>query len=333
MHRANPTSVAIATHVSPKRQRVSDQIEVARRVLPSGLANERELMATKWFDYRFQTPLQSTQLFVETYQSIYRDKWGMNFDINEAPKKRGIARDGLTNGREFTSFLIARQMADAQGVPYDFYIRHAMDFHLDNGYTKLPRPNQLWSSKWPDIFVNKLASKWSELRASMVQVSRLPQYHLASFKGLEVQLSHQDWVLDQIDLHHTDPYQIGKCCYVWRVLPEERAVARFGLEKVEQSRKRVLHETEDATLIVADEALRPSCFLLPHAFDLASPTCGSCVLRDCCCEGESKLRSFMRKKYGSDNLVQKRTREQTRRRVQKYRALKKAAREGAQAPP
>src|SRR5215510_10391072 len=41
----------------------------------SDRALERQLDHTKWFDYRFMTPWKATELFQQSYQKIYQQKF------------------------------------------------------------------------------------------------------------------------------------------------------------------------------------------------------------------------------------------------------------------
>src|SRR5690348_14877843 len=101
------------------RDLITKSAEVALRISSADGLMERELMQTKWFDYRFMSPLDATELFVREYTEAYRNKWATNFDTVEAEKKIPI-RGGAwrSNRSEFISCWRARQFVDCLGVPY-----------------------------------------------------------------------------------------------------------------------------------------------------------------------------------------------------------------------
>ena len=80
------------------------------------LALERDLTALKWFDYRFLSAGEATEVFARTYQREFKRAWAQNFDRHEAEKKIGIASDDLFHdGRELNGFWGCRQVVDLLG--------------------------------------------------------------------------------------------------------------------------------------------------------------------------------------------------------------------------
>jgi hypothetical protein len=55
---------------------------------------ERKLHRTKWFDYRFLSALEATELFVKEYSSAYEHYFGKYFNSEAAEGKTGV-RQGL----------------------------------------------------------------------------------------------------------------------------------------------------------------------------------------------------------------------------------------------
>jgi hypothetical protein len=110
------------------RERAATLVRAARFVTTADFARERELMERKWYDYRFMSPVEATELFSEIFSKIYREKWREYFDKNESANKKGrISGNIIANRREFVSFWRARQFCDENGWLYDFYIREAME--------------------------------------------------------------------------------------------------------------------------------------------------------------------------------------------------------------
>ncbi|GEC17300.1 hypothetical protein [Nitrobacter winogradskyi] len=60
---------------------------IARRISKEDGIAERGLMRTKWFDYRFMSPLTATDEFARSYVAAYRKKWDTNFSTEEASRK------------------------------------------------------------------------------------------------------------------------------------------------------------------------------------------------------------------------------------------------------
>jgi hypothetical protein len=115
---------------------------------------ERDLYTTKWFDYRFLSPTEATELFRIEYKKAFKLGWRTYQDRNEAEFKSGLFempnfrkpsdKDTIKLKREYTSLWRARQGADALGVPYDFLIRETIDALMASGRCQtMPRPNQI----------------------------------------------------------------------------------------------------------------------------------------------------------------------------------------------
>src|SRR5258707_10123655 len=99
----------------------------ALKVSKKQAARERNLDQTKWFDYRFLTPMEATEAFASAYQQEFQDRYGKNIDTEESKGKTGTrGNNWKSNSREFISFWGARQFADELGVPYGFFVEHAL---------------------------------------------------------------------------------------------------------------------------------------------------------------------------------------------------------------
>src|SRR4051794_11921332 len=84
-------------------------LEMAAWIPRERLALESTLDRTKWFDYRFMSPMKATVLFATDYQNAFRVKHGTTFSTQEAPKKRGIPLAGiLTSSQELNGHWRAR---------------------------------------------------------------------------------------------------------------------------------------------------------------------------------------------------------------------------------
>ena len=140
---------------------------IALQISAADGGRERLLMETKWFDYRFMSPIDATELFVKCYVSAYRRKWATNFASGEESKKLATRHGNWrSNQTEFTCFWRARQFADELGVPYDLFCDHALEVLLRKGYARPARPNQLYSEKNIQIIAEHVREAWREQGAT-----------------------------------------------------------------------------------------------------------------------------------------------------------------------
>ena len=290
------------------------------------LSEEREVSGSKWFDYRFTPAVQATELFYETYIRLYREASRRNFDGETAPLKRAVPARGLWGSPgEFSATWRARQIADAFGMPYDFFIRECMAAGIRRGVTRVPRPNQLYNL----LSIPHLQERWEEHRKALPVFSRLPQYRVEAVCGLPAQLEHQQWVIESLKARHARPFAIAQACFVDRLFTLDRAKAEFHPYVVEQ----MLFEAkgmkaEPAPALRAANFL-PSCFGLPHACSPAVSPCAECHVQEECRTAEAKVREKVAQRYGSEKPRDEEKLAQNRERVARCRAKKSRAGAGA----
>ncbi|MBR0794008.1 hypothetical protein JQ615_01250 [Bradyrhizobium jicamae] len=309
---------------------VNECATLAIRLSANDAARERALMETKWFDYRFMSPLDATALFAQEYQRVYRRKWATYLATDEGPKKLAFRLgDWRSSPAEFTSCWKARQFADFFAVPYQFFCEHALELLLRIGYQKPPRPNQLYSGKIFALLNEGIERAWREHCADLqLMISALPQYHLQNFAALPAQYAHEDWVVQAILLRHMDPRYIAQACFQLRVLPEARAYFEFGPRRVERAREHV--ESEGIARVVASALeksdFRPSCFGILHSFDPTADECNICAFADQCRKVADAMAEHARRNCGDVDPSLARKRQLGRERVRRHRAkMKKPA--------
>ncbi|AWN40475.1 hypothetical protein [Methylobacterium durans] len=286
------------------------------------LVDEREVSSKKWFDYRFLSAIEATQAFHNIYQEIYREMWGRHFDVEKAHLKRGAPLAGLlSNGREFNGTWGARQIADGLGLPYDFFIREAMEAAFRRGVRRPPRPNQLYDER--NIAV--VRERWEERCSSFPMISYLPQYRLESFRGLPAQIEHQDWMVTNLKARLASNHAIARACFEQRVLPVDHAEAEFSPYQMEQVRREGADMSAEPMEPLPESAFWPSCFGLPHAHSEASPICIACQAREACSRAEAQIREQTVAMYGTERPRDDEKRAQGRDRVARYRAKKAVA--------
>jgi hypothetical protein len=318
---------------SANRNTINKCTIIARYISKEDGVFERGLMETKWFDYRFMSPLTATNEFVRNYVAAYRRKWGKSFSTEEASHKLAI-RGGYwrSSQTEFISFWRARQFADELGVPYDQFCDHALEVLLRKGYTRPARPNQLYAEKNKWAIAEQVMAAWQEYCSDVdFMTSKLPQYHLENFRGQPAQHAHQDWVVEQIRRRDMRVGAIVKACLEDNVLPASRARFEFGPTRFERAREEAANMAQPGSLgrAVDDHELRPSCFGVLHAYDGAAPACEACLFSRHCKSMTDTLSRHIVSRFGGDDPVLARKQSMTRKRVNLHRARKRAAAEAA----
>jgi hypothetical protein len=296
---------------------------------------ETELYTTKWFDYSFLTPTKATDLFKNEYSKAYKIAWCTYQDRNEAVFKSGLlefprfhklsGKDISNLKREYTSLWRARQSADLLGIPYDYIIRETIDALMASGHCHtLPRPNQIAGALTDEAIRNRVKQQWTDWAAFNFSsvISRLPQYMDHAYRGLHAQDAHRDWVLERLGDGH--PRNVGCACYIFQTLPEDRAVAHFGEERIAQARDEVRGETPAAMTELVPGQLAPSCFAVPFAFEKNNGICLACPVRRSCETMESFARATLRNACGSEDPRKAKEREQARDRKRRQRAREAA---------
>jgi len=298
------------------------------------LIEELHLSTTKWFDYRFLGPAEATELFAAEYQKAFQLAWRANFDYREAEQKKGLrerstilqttAEETTKQLRESTGLWIARQRADTLGIPYDFFIRNAIEAHMRNGRRKIPRPSQLAAGPTADKILATVADLWNDWIANncLLVVSHLLQYKNEMYSGLPAQDAHHEWVIER--LKYGRPYNIGLACFVRRILPEKRAATAFGEHRVAQAREAV---AEQSLIAMADKeglVSWPSCFGLLFAFRAAHPICSKCPFTSNCAQIDRSTRAKFQRESGNEDPRLAVVREQNRIRKREERTRKAA---------
>ncbi|QIG51049.1 hypothetical protein G5V57_26970 [Nordella sp. HKS 07] len=304
--------------------RLRQSLRCASHIRRELLENEKELVPLKWFDYRFDTPLDATVKFAEAYALVYKDKWAESFDRDEAKRKRAIVAGGITNNRrELSSFWRVRQIADLIGVQYDSFVRAAMTWHLRSQWKRLPRPNQLVCEVKGQSVVEHVRASWAASGESF-RYSRLPQYREENFVGLPAQLAHREHVIQQINDRVRPVELIGRMVFGERVLSHDLAISSFGYDIVEEA-KRDFCRTTEPVVKLSTAQFRPACYMVPYAFDESSSMCADCQIKQRCKAAARATDKHIASRHGSLDPVTARERQLNRERVARYRAKKRGS--------
>lgn len=70
--------------------RLRDNITALRLVMPDVLMRERERAHTKWYAYRFMSPLEATKLFADLYRAAFKRYVRTHRDVSDADAANGL---------------------------------------------------------------------------------------------------------------------------------------------------------------------------------------------------------------------------------------------------
>ena len=305
------------------RARLKDSCVTTAQFRRADLTSERDLHTRKWFDYRFMSPSEATAIFRAEYEKVYRSSHAHNIDTAEAERKYGTRRGVPEDYRaEFTSFWRARQFADLLGVPYDIFLQAAYQTLLRGSFQRIPYINQLFGKHRERVAVAAI-QYWEEYCGSRFVFSALPHYRQESLQGLAAQVAHQDWVLEQLKTRND--HAIGRACFTLRILPEERAKAAFGEERLENARACAAEEVPEVHESWGPRRLLPSCAMLAGALDTSSPECLTCKVASFCTRAEASVLGSVTSVTGVADPEDERRRKLGRVRTQRCRAKAKLA--------
>lgn len=198
---------------------------------------EMDLFQSKWFDYRFMTPLQATRTYIQKYDDVYRQHYARNMDATAAKFVKTVSVDGIFAGlavpessthkkakTQFTACWFGRQLADAMGMPYEIFIDLAFNIRLrywNRAY--LPQPQHLYS----EMIEERAGDRWKELQAGRLYTSDHPAFIGANYSNLPVQNDYHEWLLSQA-LTRANPGEILGRFINQDVLPAEKVKARVS---------------------------------------------------------------------------------------------------------
>lgn len=315
--------------LTPIQLRLKSLVDAARLLSSDDLARESELVRTKWFEYRFISPMQATLLFRKAYEEVFKRAFRTYVDVERAGEVVGSSRLAVdTNPRERTQLWKARQRADEVGMRYEEYIELSFDFAMRRERKNFPRPNQLHHSG--DAHEPWLALRdrvWEEhLRDGIVRVGNVPAYRIENYTGLEAQDAYRHFVVDRvrsvsIPIHRAIQHYSIEMSQV----PAEAFNGIVSDEQFEAQKQRAFDDAridDVAALPIPEhgpEALWPSCFGLPYAADSSKAACSGCPLIGKCQTTAEGILKKVVEQTGSRAPMADRKREQARVRKQRQR--------------
>jgi hypothetical protein len=293
--------MSLPSGAQPK-DRAKAILQVAARIEKPLLEYERDLATRKWFDYRFTSPVQATQIFIEACDSAFRDHWGANWNMNDGKRDEYLAATSARPTLTYADFWKARQDADVFGLPYPFFVNLSIEDSYNRRRGRLPRPSQVFRSDYSFVYIERIMEKWTSYRKELrLMVSQLPQYRTEAFRSLPAQIAHREWVINQIKLRYSDPHVIGRLVHMERLLPLEMAVELFDSERLAKAARAVEGEPPVETAATTDGDFWPGCFMVPHAFSTVSSSCSICPVATHCGNADRVLRDVLVRLHGNDN--------------------------------
>ncbi len=292
------------------------------------LERERKLHQSKWFDYRFISPMEATHLFRVAYSEIHQRYHGFIFSTEEAKTRTGVRAGVAFQGKtELTSFWRARQAADLYGLPYAVFIEVAFEQLTRGGWQRLPHPNQLYAERNLQRIYIAAAAYWQEFQQSSFDrsFSHLPEYRTDSYHDFPAQVAHRAWVVGLLKEKKRSAWAIGNACFVNRVISPELAIAEFGKETIARARKEISEDTPEPSEPCSAQVLLPSCLGLPGALVPTSPECVACPAMALCARMETVTLAGLKRATGSENPEHDRRKKLGRKRTQRCREKKKLA--------
>lgn len=208
-------------------------------VAPKFQKHDKDLFATKWFDYRFMSSFDATMLYIDSFKEIGRRIYAREIDFQRAeyihfPTSQEIMRKLVENDTKakskLTGYWRGRQVADALGMPYPLYIEWAMTFRMRAWQrVYLPNPQQLYGM----YEVEKIQTKWADIQTSRLHIGEHHAYLMQNYRGLEAQDDHHAWIIAQAQLRKEFPEHLARFV-LDDLLPVEKA--RAALTEYEAER-------------------------------------------------------------------------------------------------
>lgn len=166
---------------------------------------DRDLYATKWWDYRFMSPFDATLEYIDAFGEASRVIYSREIDYERAKHIRVVSRreiiEGVLDGdirarQSFSAFWRGRQVADAIGMPYPVYIHEAMTQRMrawQRSY--LPKPGHIYSER----DVERVAQRWAEINAERIMYAEHWAYLPQNYDDAEIQNAYYAALCARVD--------------------------------------------------------------------------------------------------------------------------------------
>jgi hypothetical protein len=320
--------------------RLRELHKLARLIPREHLAREATLMIQKWPAYRFMPPMQATRLFHAEYVKAYKEHHKRTVDLHESEKiKIGEKLDMRRPNAHLTQLWVARQRADALGMPYSHYLRFEFGFAERRKRKHPPQPNQFGPNpRNEEAWSAKISEYWTDdmRRIELNRMAPRAQFAVENDRGLPAQWRFRE---ELVALAQALPdffeALISRYVVELRYLREEDC-APLGTGIVARALERARAETGPCAPVphehdpCAPGSLLQSCFGVPGIPD-DEPVCRTCPHRALCGRTREYVLAETLKKTGSADPRDAARKRKIRERVARHRARKKAKDMGAEA--
>ena len=272
----------MTAHDDKKLSRLKDHVTAAMLLDHKTRSLESSLLLTKWFEYRFMSPLEATIHFGRLYRDACRSFVGRYVDRDKAQIVNGVSLSVPAKpNSEFTQLWRARQRADEVGLRYELYLQFTMDFAFARKRkgNMCPRPSQLHASKkTSDAWFGKFRPYFLERRfIDMHRAQSMPEFWLENDLALPAQLYLREFLREGIRTS-TSPWhmRVESFALESRLVPLSAFEEMMGEERYTDLIAHLPEVTQAPPHRVNDVNLWQSCFGLPGARQPGSSPCSSC---------------------------------------------------------
>ncbi|MBB2684371.1 UNVERIFIED_ORG: hypothetical protein GGD47_001948 [Rhizobium etli] len=318
-------------------KRIVDVVQMRTILHPKDWQDESQLMMTRWFDYRFMSPIEATMAFGRYYTAGVRRyvRTHINRDLSDTVS--GI-KSGLPTARAawFTALWRARARTDAIFVPYDLLIDFSFDFSSRRKRYWTMLPHQLHASQnngeaWWAVFEEAVEDL---LPPRMRKVGEIPHYRIENDFDLPPQRHFRTLMLSEMRHEHRMlADQIADRVFIKRHLTLEQglSLAPADADRAEiERRARSMSEDrawEVEPVVKLDQAdLLPSCFAIAETIDETRAPCDTCTLATHCKAAAAEAIDITVRTAGAASPVLTADRERVRLNTQRCRSRARASR-------
>ncbi|OCI91451.1 hypothetical protein A6U85_24095 [Agrobacterium sp. 13-626] len=315
-------------------KRIQDIVRMRTIMHPKDWRDESQLMMTRWFDFRFMSPLNATLLFGRHYIAGIRSHLRKNFNMESAGAVSGI-KSGVPSVRTrwFTGLWRARARTDAIFVPYDLLIDFSFNFSARRKRFWNMLPQQLHASErnaeaWWALFRERVEDL---LPIRMKRVGEMPHYRIENDLDLPPQRHFRALMLSE--MRHENRMlaeQIVDRVLVKRHLIMDQAISLAPTDEdrveIERRAKAIAEDRawEVQPITKLDEAdLLPSCFGIAETINESRAPCDTCALAARCKQAAAEAIEITIRKEGSESPVLMESRKRIRRNTMNCRRNKK----------
>lgn len=303
-------------------KRLDELVKMRTVLLPTTWKNESTLMMSRWFDYRFTSPLALTLQFGRIYQEKLRAHIRRHDDVSKATKVKGTKiHVPQTRVEWFTALWNARKRADEFFLPYSDYIEFCFDFSSRRKRYWTMKPSQLHPSKankdaWLDCFDRFYEDRIPHL---IHRAGEMPQYRLENNLGLPAQIQFREIQLQILmDSPRIMSDKIAERVHAKRHIGLSSALELVNKDDQRKIEKDALHAFNDGAwpsepvIKLSAPDLLPSCFGISEAINAEGSPCSTCPMANQCQTFGRNVMNAAERLTGSPSLAWEREKARNR---------------------